>query len=202
MFRIDIIRQFRVKVGRRSRFSPMRIVLVSIPICVAPYSSPLAVEMGNLRNIWARVSSLGVERRGDEGQKGTEKGKGERMTETWKLFPKTVSREARDSEKRLLVEGEKTGVVREGEWKEINLPTEIIRVVIFLENVPPLFPFRRCLHPPLPLSRVIAAAYAVPPDERKRGNLCNATSPPNYASPFDSLVAGFSCSRFYRQKFY
>lgn len=36
MFRIDVIRQFRVKVGGRSRFSPMRIVLVSIPLLLAP----------------------------------------------------------------------------------------------------------------------------------------------------------------------
>jgi len=36
MFRIDVIRQFRVKVGGRSRFSPMRIALVSIPLLVAP----------------------------------------------------------------------------------------------------------------------------------------------------------------------
>lgn len=36
MFRIDVIRQFRVKVGERSRFSPMRIVLVSIPLLLAP----------------------------------------------------------------------------------------------------------------------------------------------------------------------
>lgn len=36
MFRIDVIRQFRVKVGGRSRFSPMRIVLVFIPLLLAP----------------------------------------------------------------------------------------------------------------------------------------------------------------------
>jgi len=51
MFRIDVIRQFRVKVGGRSRFSPMRIVLVSIPLYSLLYSSPSGVEMGNPRNI-------------------------------------------------------------------------------------------------------------------------------------------------------
>lgn len=55
----------------------MRIVLVSIPIRVAPCSSPPGVEMGNPRNIWARVSPPGVnERKGKtvvrEGRKATE----------------------------------------------------------------------------------------------------------------------------------
>lgn len=63
MFRIDVIRQFRVKVGGRSRFSPMRIVLVSIPLYSLLYSSPPGVEMGNPRNIWARVSTPASGRR-------------------------------------------------------------------------------------------------------------------------------------------
>ena len=59
----------------------MRIVLVSIPIRVAPCSSPAGVEMRDPRNIWARVSPPGV-----NGRKGkTVAREGRKATET---FPK------------------------------------------------------------------------------------------------------------------
>lgn len=60
---------------------------------------------------------------------------------------------------------------------EIDLPTKIIRVVIFLENV---FPASLSATPLF--LRVIAAAYAVLSDERKGEDLCIATSLPNYVT--------------------
>lgn len=96
MFRIDVIRQFRVKVGGRSRFSPMRIVLVSIPLYLLLYSSPPRVEMGNPRNIWARVSTPArqVERENIRGKGRIEMSKGTRKGEK-ESFPKTVSSSVR-----------------------------------------------------------------------------------------------------------
>lgn len=85
MFRIDVIRQFRVKVGGRSRFSPMRIVLVSIPLLLAPIF--LAPGGGNGKpskyldaSIYPRVSD--GERKGDrEREKFRERRRISRATE-------------------------------------------------------------------------------------------------------------------------
>lgn len=76
MFRIDVIRQFRVKVGGRSRFSPMRIVLVSIPLYFAPIF--LAPGGGNGKpskylgaSIYPRASGRRRERLEEERATGT-----------------------------------------------------------------------------------------------------------------------------------
>lgn len=124
---------FRVKVSRRSRLSPsMRIVLVSIPIRVAPCSSPAGIEMGNPRNIWARVSPPGV----NDGRKG--KTVEERGKKSHGDFSQKQFHGRRDSEKRLPPgEGGGGRAVKERTREEIDLPAKIIRVVIFLENVLP-----------------------------------------------------------------
>lgn len=106
----------------------MRIVLVSIPLYLLLYSSPPGVEMGNPRNIWARVSTpvCQVERENIRGRDGieTEMSKRTRKGEE-ESFSKTVSSPMRFR---------KATAGRTGQGLKTDLPIGIIKVVTFLEK--------------------------------------------------------------------
>lgn len=147
MFRIDVIRQFRVKVGGRSRFSPMRIVLVSIPLLLAPIF--LAPGSGNGKpskyldaSIYPRVLGEREGKRESEKEKRIERedsmkgektanieGTGKKETSERlekgrgeEFFPKTVPSPVRFRKATALAGGSKSGAGKLKDRAEENRP--------------------------------------------------------------------------------
>lgn len=117
-FRIDVIRRFRVKVGGRSRPSP--------PCESRSFQSPSARLLApGGRN--GKPSKYLVSLPFSLGRPRREESHGETFPKNSLTEGERDRGEGRDSEKRAELEGR----------VEIDLPTEIIRVVIFLENVLP-----------------------------------------------------------------